>query len=189
MSRQAFALDVLVNEVNHHAPGRNKASDGGIGDVAHQHQVSDHNPNAAGVWRAFDFTNDPHHLPGHDLATRLERLIGKHPAMMSGAYIIWDHHIISHDRHGEGWRSYSGDPHTSHVHLSVSTDAHGYDSRQPWHLFANPPAQAHPYEAARRYVQLAVSLIADKVPTDRTAAHAFGHELNKLLHDSQFPPK
>lgn len=140
MVRQAKSLDTLLAEVNKHAPSRNKASDGGLGDPAHAARVSDHNPNAAGVWRARDFTNDPTDLPGRDLADRLKSKLGKHPAMMSGAYIIFNRKIVSFDRLPEGWRPYGGDnPHEKHVHLSVSTAASGYDSKQAWNLWAGEP--------------------------------------------------
>lgn len=144
MSRQARALDVLLREVNAHAPGRYKASDGGIGDPRHQATKSDHNPNAAGVWRAVDITNDPddhdgnpkNDLPGQDLANRLAAKLGKHPALKSGAYVIFNRRIISFDRLNEDWRPYSGsNAHKTHVHLSVSTSAAGYDSAKAWNLW------------------------------------------------------
>ena len=139
MSRQALALDALLAEINAYAPHRSKASDGGLGDPAHAARASDHNPNAAGVWRARDFTNDP---PGgldcDALAAWLEDAIrkGEHPALGSGAYIIWDRRIFSRNRQDEGWRPYSGpNPHNKHLHLSVATAASGYDSTLPWGVF------------------------------------------------------
>lgn len=144
MSRQAISLTVLVTEVDQHAPHRSKASDGGLASPAHhaQNPGSDHEPNAAGVWRAYDFTNSPKGgLRGADLATRLADKLGDHPAMLSGAYVIWDSRIISFDRITEGWRPYEGDPHTSHVHLSVSTRAAGYDTHVPWNLWSLPPTR------------------------------------------------
>lgn len=39
-------------------------------------------------------------------------------------YVIWDRHIWSVARAGEGWRNYSGPvPHTDHVHLSFGAQA------------------------------------------------------------------
>lgn len=144
MSRQARSLDTLLAEVNKHAPKRNKASDGGLGDPAHAARVSDHNPNRAGVWRARDFTSDAAHgLPGDYLAEHLAMKLGKHPAAGSGAYVIWERRIISTDRRSEGWRPYKGDnPHTKHVHLSVATTASGYDNTTPWNLWEKTPKKA-----------------------------------------------
>lgn len=139
MSRQARSLDTLVAEVNRHAPKRSKASDGGLASPQHHRQnpTSDHEPNKAGVWRAYDFTHDPKHgLDGEDLAQHLASKLGHHPAMTSGAYVIWNRRIISCVRIKEGWRPYTyGDPHTGHVHVSVATAAKGYDSTEPWDLW------------------------------------------------------
>lgn len=138
MSRQARSLDVLLAEINARAPRRSKASDGGLGDQAHASRTSDHNPNAAGVWTAYDFTDDPAGgLDGSQLAQLLKDRLGTHPALKSGAYIIHNARICSFDRRGEGWRQYTGaNDHTKHVHLSVSADPAGYDSVRPWHLWA-----------------------------------------------------
>ncbi len=138
--RVARSLDRLLFEINRAAPNRSTASDGSIGDAAHATRHSDHNPwvkdsDGVGVVRARDFTHDPdgglncHQLARH-LARRLKK--GNHPALRSGAYIIWNGRIISRDRIGEGWRNYTGsNQHTAHLHLSVSTGP-AYDSRKGW---------------------------------------------------------
>ena len=143
MARQARSLDVLLAEVNAMAPRRNKASDGGIGDAKHSAAVSDHNPNRAGVWRARDFTHDPAGgLDCNALATALVPLLGRHPALGSGAYLIWRSRIISTDRLSAGWRRYTGsNPHDKHLHVSVATAASGYDSTAPWGI-ASPRVEA-----------------------------------------------
>lgn len=140
--RPARSITVLLGEVNEHAPSRNERSDGGLGDPAHSVRVSDHNPNAAGVYRAYDFTHVP--KDGFDapqFAKLMAGLLGKHPALMSGAYIIFNRQIISYDRLDEGWRPYDGaNAHRTHVHVSVSTAPAGYDSTKPFNLYAKPPA-------------------------------------------------
>lgn len=138
--RVARSLDVLLGEVNTFAPHRSKVSDGSIGDAAHAIRSSDHNPwrqaGGIGVVGARDFTHDPtggldcQHLAEH-LAGMLAT--GQHPALASGAYIIWRRRILSRDRLGEGWRAYYGsNPHEAHLHLSVATSATGFDSLAPW---------------------------------------------------------
>lgn len=134
--RMAYSLDVLLAEINTKAPNRSKASDGGIGDAAHASRTSDHNPwvkdrDGVGVVRARDYTHDPQGgLDCNELANFLRAKLGKHPALGSGAYIIWNGRIISTNRLGEGWRKYDGaNQHTKHLHLSVEI-ATGYDSRQ-----------------------------------------------------------
>lgn len=139
--RVADSLDALLAEINTAAPTRSKASDGSIGDAAHASRQSDHNPwvtdsNGEGVVRARDFTHDPADgLDCHALAAHLATMLrnSKHPALASGAYIIWDGEILSRDRVSEGWRPYTGsNPHRAHLHLSVTTAASGYDSTRPW---------------------------------------------------------
>lgn len=138
--RTARSIDALGDEVDAAYPGRNTASDGTIGDAAHASRDSDHNPwvqlAGVGIVRARDITHDPAH--GCDckvLAQLVAGLIalGGHPALRSGAYVIWDRRIFSFDRRAEGWRPYGGaNPHTKHMHVSVSLDPAGFDSTAPW---------------------------------------------------------
>lgn len=147
MARQARSLDTLVAEVNALSPDRSKISDGGLGDLAHSSRTSDHNPNAAGVWRARDFTDDDtdDDRDGGDFGDVFdcdwlaEQLVAMyhapvvHPAMRSGAYTIYKGRIYSYDRRSEGWRPYFGpNAHDHHLHQSVATAASGYDSTAPW---------------------------------------------------------
>lgn len=140
--RVARSLDVLLGEINAAAPMRSKVSDGSIGDAAHASRSSDHNPwvifGGQGIVRARDFTHDPAGgLDCEELATALAALIavGGHPALRSGAYVIWNRHIFSFDRRNEGWRPYTGtNPHDHHCHVSVSLDPAGFDSLLPWHV-------------------------------------------------------
>jgi len=138
--RTARSLDVGLDEINRAAPRRSKISDGSIGDTAHSSRVSDHNPNPAGVVRARDFTHDP--ANGFDcnkFAAAVGDLLGKHPALGSGAYVIWNRRIKSTDRLSEGWRPYTGsNPHDKHAHVSVATAASGYDNTQPWGVMGAP---------------------------------------------------
>ncbi|THV43567.1 peptidoglycan-binding domain-containing protein [Glycomyces buryatensis] len=126
--RLAKSLVVLRSEINAAAPGRSTASDGTIGDDAHQGTASDHNPNGSNVVCAADFT----HHPGsgadmHQFAEHLRR--ANHRDIK---YIIWNKRIWSKSRAGEGWRSYGGsNPHTRHMHVSVGVGSDG-QSRQPY---------------------------------------------------------
>lgn len=145
--RVAKSLDVALEEINQSAPNRSKVSDGSIGDAAHSSRASDHNPNSAGVVRARDFTHDP--AGGFDadaFAEHVAGLLGKHPALGSGAYVIWDWLIISTARLREGWRPYSGaNGHTKHAHVSVGTSS--YDNTQTWGW---PPEEKEWFEMATK---------------------------------------
>lgn len=153
--RQARALDVLLAEVNAHAPHRDKGSDGGLGDARHAALKSDHNPNAAGVWTARDVTDDPDGgLDGSELAHKIAHRLGAHPALMAGAYVIHNARIISYNRLVEGWRPYAGlNAHRTHVHVSVSDAAAGYDSREPWDLFDAPARPVPPPAVPTAYTR------------------------------------
>lgn len=144
--RLAFSLEVLRNEVDARYPLRNKASDGWLGNAAHQAMPSDHNPNAADVVCALDLTNDP--ASGADMAVVAEVLRTRpHPDVK---YVIrhWDRMMFSaYKAHGVDpftWRPYSGAGATElHVSVGVGRDGQSvepYDDRLPsWFAPANDP--------------------------------------------------
>jgi hypothetical protein len=133
--RVANSLVTLRNQINSMFPGRNKASDGTIGDAAHQAQVSDHNPDKQGIVRALDVTHDPEH--GCDIDILSDMLAATRDDRIS--YIIANGCILSGATGIDPWRwrPYHGsDPHTNHLHLSVVADERGDDGRQ-WALNTN----------------------------------------------------
>jgi hypothetical protein len=189
MYREADSLKVLHAEINAAAPHRSTASDGWIADAAHASRESDHNPwvkdsRGIGVVRARDFTNDP--MGGLDckiladkLAAKIRR--GDHPALGSGAYVIWNRRIISHDRIAEGWRPYSGtNPHTKHLHLSVATAQAGYDSDLPWNIVA--PVKKRRPKSIRLAIKAGLEALADPTtgPTRRKRIEAALREYRKV---------
>ncbi len=106
----APALDELRDELNAKWPNRSTASDGTIGDAAHQARVSEHNPDRYGVVRAMDVTQ-----AGIDVPALLKAVIGDERVH----YVIADRTIYSRTY---GWRarSYTGsNPHNLHVHISL----------------------------------------------------------------------
>jgi hypothetical protein len=135
--RVARCLDELLAQWNEAHPGRSKASDGSIGDAAHQSRDSDHNPwvgpasDGKMIVTARDFTHDPAHGADADvLAESLKQ--HKDPRVK---YVIRNRRIWSLARDAEGWRPYYGDnPHIKHVHVSVSPVESRYDDARPWNL-------------------------------------------------------
>lgn len=132
----APCLVTLRAQVNAAWPDRSKDSDGTIGDEAHAQTKSEHNPDAAGVVRAFDITHDPAHgCDGNKLAAQL--VTSRDSRIL---YLIWNRRICrSYPKPGIpawSWAAYSGpDPHTNHVHLSVVPDARA-NSTTWWRLIA-----------------------------------------------------
>jgi len=131
-------LDVLFAQINAAAPGRSKASDGSIGDAAHQATESEHNPehpappgNPDNQVDAGDFTHDPAH--GADMGMVSEAIRRSHDPRV--AYVIFNRRIYSGNPGPAPWtwRTYTGsNPHTKHMHVSVLDLTH--DQTQPWQI-------------------------------------------------------
>ncbi|MEW2383392.1 hypothetical protein AB0873_15055 [Micromonospora sp. NPDC047707] len=128
------------------APARDTASDGSIGDTAHQQSVSGHNPDdTPGVRaerndgdrvpevRAIDIDKD-FRVPGLTAQMLVAYLVGRCRAGLERRliYIIWNRTIWSA---ASGWvaRRYTGsNPHTEHIHLSGHPD--GDNDARPFGL-------------------------------------------------------
>lgn len=126
--RLAGCLEQLRKQVNTLAPNRSKASDGSIGDAAHQATKSEHNPDANGVVRAIDITHDP--SKGMDCQALADSLIASQdPRIM---YVIWNYRICSRTVSPWKWRKYTGsNPHNHHLHISVEGN---YDDTREWNI-------------------------------------------------------
>lgn len=129
--RLAESLVVLRAQINSKWPNRNKASDGTIGDARHASQNSDHNAwikdkNGQPVVTAFDVTHDP--ANGVDCTV----LAGEVITDPRVKYVIWDGRIWNITVASK-WRKYTGsNPHTKHMHISVSKEQDLYDNKKPW---------------------------------------------------------
>ncbi|MGH3994992.1 MAG: hypothetical protein ACRDSN_21320 [Pseudonocardiaceae bacterium] len=136
--RNCGASDALVAEVNTRWPRRDRGSDGTIGDAAHASRSSDHNPwvvvGGTGVVRARDI--DVGGIDAGWLAEHLRRLgAAGDRRLTGGGYVILNRRITTPDF--SGWRAYTGtNPHTSHMHVSFSRHAAGFDSRAGWGITA-----------------------------------------------------
>lgn len=145
-------LKQLFAEFDRIAPSRDRASDGSVGDLAHQQEVSDHNPDETGSVpihdadkinevHAIDVDND---LRESDLT--MEKVVQFLLARCrSGAekrlrYIIYNRRIWSAS---SGWvqKPYTGaSAHTEHAHFSASYDSAREASTASWHLEEIPVA-------------------------------------------------
>jgi hypothetical protein len=162
------ALVRLRADLDELAPGRDRKSDGTIGDRAHQESVSDHNDDEVGrvPVRDADSKHEVHaydadadlRTPGLTMEMVVQHILGR---CRSGAekrltYIIFNRRIWSASR---GWtqRAYSGaSPHTEHAHFSASyTTKHEADASS-WRLEDIPVALT---DADRKFI---TDLIAEK---------------------------
>ncbi len=104
-------------------PGRDRTSDGWIGDTRHAARKSDHNPDAQGWVRAIDVDRDlngkgrkPDVMP--DLVDQIRLLAKSGDARIS--YIIFDGRIAS-SKKAWRWRPYDGiNKHNHHAHVSFT---------------------------------------------------------------------
>lgn len=111
------------SEINYRWPHRDHGSDGWIGDLAHRLTRSDHNPNGRGVVDAIDIDVDG------IVPALLVAILIRHPATN---YVIWNRKIWSRSN-GFVARAYTGpDPHTGHVHCSISQSVTAENNSQPW---------------------------------------------------------
>lgn len=128
----APSLEKFRSEINAEFPGRDKTSDGWIGDASHAARVSGHNPcwtcdgNLHGIVRAIDV--DSNGAPGQRTPVVdqvLKSAIGDHRIW----YVIWNKVIYSRTYN---WapRVYSGiNPHDHHVHVEIMpTEVAAYDT-------------------------------------------------------------
>lgn len=132
----APALETLRAQVNAAFPGRNRASDGTIGDAAHQEQgsLSDHNPwvvlGGQPYVTALDITHDP--AAGFDINRFTDELLilcrdgGENRLKYTIA-----NGLILDTRNGYYWDDSEG--HYSHVHVSVHSDSRLLDARN-WNV-------------------------------------------------------
>ncbi len=119
----APSLKTLRDEINSRWPGRDKTSDGWIGDASHSARASDHNPNGRRSVNAIDVDRDgidPYAL--RDLAIRDPRV----------NYVIFEGKIYSRVR-GFKAAPYRGpNRHDKHVHVSILQSRAAEQDTRPW---------------------------------------------------------
>jgi hypothetical protein len=151
MARIANSLGVLREQVDEAYPNRRKGDDGWIASPQHhlQNPNSDHEPNAAGVVTALDLTHDP--ANGFDSYAFADSLKANRDPRIK--YLISDRRISNPSILNGAWRHYNGsDPHTGHIHISVSANPSLYDDPAAWTLSTIDPhadpgePQAYPGE-------------------------------------------
>lgn len=126
----APSLEQLRDQVNAMFPGRDKTSDGSIGDQSHAARKSDHNPNQYGVVTAIDIDADLSET--ENVGVLVAALQASHDPRIK--YIIFNRRItVKGDV--TRWKNYTGaNAHQHHAHISVSSDPKLYNDARPWRL-------------------------------------------------------
>jgi len=126
MARMAPCLRNLFDEIDIVWPGRDRRTDGWIGDAAHQATQSDHNPDARGIVHAIDIDKD-----GIDTNEVVNACIDDDRPT---SYVVWNRTIWSRS-HLWVPRPYTGsNPHTDHIHVSIQYGEHWESADWHWGL-------------------------------------------------------
>jgi len=168
----------LRDAFNRLAPARDKASDGWIGDTAHQQTASDHNPDERGLVHAIDVDDDLR-LDGLTMEMAVQHLLNRcqHGSEVRLTYIIFNRRIWSASR---GWiqRVYTGpSAHTEHAHFSFSNNPFLENLAGLWHLEDIPMDLS---DAAKAWLtQQIAERIAAAVPRIAAATAEATYEYNR----------
>jgi peptidoglycan hydrolase-like protein with peptidoglycan-binding domain len=118
----APSLAALRSEINARWPGRDRSSDGAIGDARHQARTNSHNPVGASGGPAFGTRGAVHAIDvtarGIDVDLVLRSVIGD-PRVW---YVIHDGSIWSRT-YGWARQVQRGDPHRTHIHINLREDS------------------------------------------------------------------
>lgn len=140
------SLVSLRSEFNALAPDRDKTSDGSVGDLLHQQEMSDHNPDETGStpYKDADFTDEVHAIdvdkdlnkPGWDMEKAVQIIVQRHRDLRDIRLqnVIFNRRIWSRSW---GWveREYTGsNPHDKHAHFSARYTTEQENDTRPWGL-------------------------------------------------------
>lgn len=154
--RECKSLLKLRDQVNAEYPGRDKSSDGTIGDANHATKKSDHNPwfkdaHGIGVVTAIDIDEDLA-VTIHSIQKIVDNICASRDPRVK--YIIYEGKITVKGSNLQQWKKYTGpNKHEHHVHISVFPEARFYDDETPWDIdgVAIPAAPA-PEGAVTNYI-------------------------------------
>lgn len=176
MAVLAPALITFRAELNTRWPGRDKRTDGWIGNLAHavtgmpENGGSDHNPNRRNVVDALDIDVDGIDCP------EVVAAACRHP---STEYVIWNRKIRRRSKNFVAENYTGSNPHTDHLHVSLTQSAQAENNTTPWRIAGGVIPAVNPGQASGWAQRL-----ADAMPVLRqsTGTRGSARKLQTLLN-------
>jgi hypothetical protein len=140
------ALTSFREAVNAAYPGRDKTSDGTVGDLAHQATDSDHNPDPDGSVDAWDMDvqlDGPDKPPPAEDLEHLKQVFEVHE---SSKYWIHNRVIASRDTNWKRFPYTGLNPHDKHIHFNTRPSHE--NSSAPWVIREGDMPVAYKVESA-----------------------------------------
>lgn len=199
-------LQCLFDEINTLAPGRDRASDGALGDTRHaaggssdhlpDEQFSalrDKDPDSANEVHAIDVDKDLNQ-PGWSMERIVQTVVLRHRNGLDDRLqnVIFNRRIWSRSW---GWtaREYTGpNPHDKHAHFSARYTAAQERDTRPWGLLTPSPVKSTVEEfvmATKDDVKQALREVLDEPRPYLTAASGPGQRLQKAGWNPTISPR
>lgn len=188
--KEAAGLKTLKEQFDVAFPGRDRASDGAIGNAEHAARSSDHNPNGRGYVCARDFDEDVKPKSKAE-SERLMRSFGNELAAYASSglpgsdrvkYVVYEDQVASGTYRASWWRFRgSGYGHTHHLHLSVTQAAEKDGQRWPLPIFGFPAFDVQRRQAAEAKKAAVKKTTADKAPAKKAPAKKVASTGGRLL--------
>lgn len=140
----------LRDQINARFPGRDKSSDGWIGDAAHSQRASFHNPDSRGWVRALDIDENMGKAgvwrrgrSARKLADQLQAYAASGlPGSDRVLHIVYENQVSSGTYRSSWWKFRgSGYAHTQHIHVSFTKSAEQNGKVWPLPILTKNPIQ------------------------------------------------
>lgn len=146
----------LRAQIDRRWPGRDRRSDGWIGDRAHSARASQHNPDKNGIVRAIDIDENMgkgrlrNGISARRLANELIAYAGSGlPGSKRVLYVVYENALASGTYWSKWWQWRPGAwGHTQHIHVSFTEHADTDGSVWPLPCLTRDRAQARRWAAA-----------------------------------------
>lgn len=203
MAYPAPFTKAILAEATAIAPGRNKASDGTVGDADHQARTSDHNPDSKGMTHAADVTHDTAGQPQERFDAHAWGEIVRARCKVGRELRI--KYLVSHDFRARtdiiasansnwDWRRKKSNDHANHLHVSIVYLPWVEQSTAPLFLAPGTPQPPTPQPQPQPSGGRAVDVIAYPIGTgyyvvkDDGSVFAYGSAADKYFGGSNNVP-